>query len=344
MGGNAIKIAPTRRFTKAEYDELCLEVHAKFKAYNWRYRYHIIDSYFEKSDFGDMDILVEKAPRSTLNGTTGTWLPVAFIEMFPSKEVVTNGDVISLEYKGFQLDFIQVSGDIFNFAKTYFAWNDLGNLMGKTARRMGLKYGWQGLSYTLRDGIGDKVGEIPVTKIPEEAVRFLGYDWDRMQKGFKNLEEIFEFTASSKYFDPNAYSLENLNHVDRIRDKKRTTYQEFLTWLDKNGKKEPGIVIPDPSYYLHTIRRSFPEFAMKYDLLNAQVAKRAKVRQKFNGDIVSEITGLKGKDLGDFMREFRAWFVREEDLHDYVLYVSSPVLKLAISDFHGLLIKKKILS
>ena len=79
---------------------------------------------------------------------------------------------------------------------------------------------------------------------------------------------------------------------------------------------------------------------MLYDLAQAQLEKRAKVKAKFNGVIVSELTGLKEKELGNFMLQWRSWFKNECDFQDYILYASSTALTEAITEFHKKLVSK----
>lgn len=332
MGGNAIKTVPIRRFSKEEYTALAAEVKEKLESdYEFlSVRWHIIDSYSEKETFGDMDILISRPAK-----VKWKWNGEAFTRMFPSKEVHNNGDVTSLEYKGFQIDFIQCPHEEYEFSKTYFAWNDLGNLIGKTARQLGLKYGHQGLVYTIRDGLGDKLGEITVTLDPKLALEFLGYDWARYQKGFNNLEEIFEYVVSSKHFNADLYLLENLNSVDRVRDKKRATYTAFLEWIkDKNLPRDSTKLVSN--WYVPEIRKAFPEFSMQYDLKQAKLRKTTLAKEIFNGHRVASVTGLQKEELGAFMLKFRTWFKSEDDMFDYILHMGEWGIEEAIRTFQKL--------
>jgi hypothetical protein len=57
-------------------------------------------------------------------------------------------------------------------------------------------------------------------------------DSNRYKEGFDELSDIFEFVSKSPYFNPDKYKLENISSKGRVRDKKRTTYQEFLKYCD----------------------------------------------------------------------------------------------------------------
>jgi len=138
-----------------------------------------------------------------------------------------NGGVTSFDYKGFQIDLIHTTHEKFDYALSYFSWNDCGNLVGKLAHRFGLKHGHDGLFLSLHDG-HNKFGSILLTENHDDTLKFLGLDVKKFKNGFDNLEEIFAFVAASPNYSPDWYLLENITSAGRIRDKKRDTYRKFL--------------------------------------------------------------------------------------------------------------------
>lgn len=113
----------------------------------------------------------------------------------------------------------------FQTCRDYYTYNDLGNLIGRVAHKMGMKFGHLGLLYPLRDG-DHLIAELVVTRDTRQALEFMGYDFDRWNQGFDQLTDIFEFAASTPYFNPEAFTLENLNHRNRTRNRKRNTFIE----------------------------------------------------------------------------------------------------------------------
>ena len=299
MGGNCLKKTFTRRYQRDEYFELCDKVTARLWKFGYFYNTHIVDAYHSKDSFGDMDIIY-----TTFNDRP---LYVEDVQlMFPeSKEIVRNTHVISFEMCEFQIDMIHCPHNEYWYSKGYFSYNDVaGNLVGKIAHRFGLKHGHDGLSLEVRDD-NHVYGRVYLTQDFDTALEFLGLDVDRYQQGFDTLEEAFEWVSASKFFSPDDYELENLSHAGRIRDKKRTTYQKFLAWT----KTRQFDVINVEKGWINNqdfIYSNFPSIRDEVERLAANVAVDRYVKNKFNGKIVSELTGLTGKELGLFMKHLRS--------------------------------------
>lgn len=302
MGGNALKHTQTSRLTAAEYHQLAAKVVATL-AQAWpEARPHLVRSYANKPDFGDMDVIVD-----------GTGVPQDVAEqlreLFGSQEVVHNGPVWSCDVDGFQLDLIRMSAQDYATAVDYFAYNDCGNLMGRIARRLGFKYGHQGLSYLLREGT-HLVAEVEVSRDPESIFKFLGfverqYDYRRFCRGFKTLEGMFAFVAASKFFDKTAYALEDRNHTARTRDRKRASYRAFLEWLAE-GRVESGPSAGMPhDHHRSRAKMMFPDFAMRLNAAEQAHAAAKRRKEIFNGQAVSALTGRTGKELGALMAQLR---------------------------------------
>ena len=62
---------------------------------------------------------------------------------------------------------------------------------------------------------------------------FFDYDYDKFQNGFDEIEEIFDFIISSKYFSYDVYQYENLNRIDRKRNKRRKSYNKFFILFNR---------------------------------------------------------------------------------------------------------------
>jgi hypothetical protein len=331
MGGNALKTVAVHRLSAHEYASLSGRVLAVLQAELPAARPHLVRSVRNKADFGDMDVLVDRAglpadPASELR------------RLFGSREVVHNGPVYSGEVDGFQLDLVTVESAHYAASVDYFAWNDAGNLMGRVARRLGFKYGHSGLTYQLRDG-DYLVSDVEVSSDIPRVFAFLGYDAPgadhaAYQSGFDALEDMFVFVSKSRFFDPTAYALESRNHTARARDRKRVSYRRFLEWL-KAFSPTPGPQAgTDPLLHLNRAEREFPAFAAALAEARADLAASRERRCRFNGELVQSWTGLEGRALGGLMARcrmdfdggasaFDSWLlgVEEETLRRYVLSV-----------------------
>lgn len=300
MGGNALKNCITRRYTADEYFLLCTDVIQMLESDSVIQNKRVIPAYTTKPTFGDADILYSTTHDYHLTATAAK-------AIFPdSKQIVQNTDVISLEHREFQVDLIHAPALTYEYAYNYFSWNDCGNLVGKIARRFGLKHGHRGLTLPLRDG-DNEFAEILITADHSAMLRFLDLDVDQFAAGFNTLEDMFDWVSSSKYFNPSSYALENVSHYGRTRDKKRATYQEFLKWL--GGWSAPALdMSSDKQYYLEQIFDSFPSAYSKYSESVRNLAVQKYLRTKFNGELVASLTGLQHKPLGVFMSHLRQQF------------------------------------
>lgn len=319
MGGSALKNTPTRRYKKAEYVALTEEILEKLDDYFYDSSeligYEVIPAYNEKETFGDMDIIY----------TTYDNIPLTvdiFTKLFAPKEIIRNSNVTSLEFKEFQIDFIHSPVGEFDYALSYFSYNDCGNLVGKLARRFGLKHGHGGLVLPLRDG-NNMFGEVTLALDHDRTLAFLGLDVDQFNAGFDNLSQIFEFIAASPHYNPDDYKLENVSSAGRVRDKKRETYQKFLAF-GENWKGERIPKVDDKSIYLERIFQEFPGAHSEYKQKMYELATQKFIKDKFNGDLVSEWTGLSEKELGLFMRKLRDDFYFKPE---NIVYLSVDQLK-----------------
>lgn len=326
MGGNALKSIETRRMLASEYQvQVPLVLSTIAQVAGADRPMCVVDAYRQKPDFGDMDVLV-----------AGEGLPSDFrqklAKAFASREFVPNGDVTSFDRDGFQIDVIQVPARSFDFARSYFAWNDLGNLVGRIAHKMGAKYAFLGMYVPLRDG-DHMFAEVDVTHDVDAALTFLGYDAKRFRAGFDSLEDIFRFTASTPYFDPAIFLLENRNATSRRRDSKRKTYNAFLSWLDDpqglaRYRAEQGLSMSgwyqwpeSKSVWLKPMREAFPEFGDRLDVALSRKARYDMAKGLFNGDRVAKLTGLSGKELGEVMRSMRQAHRTQDELIEWALRV-----------------------
>lgn len=329
MGGNALKNTETRRYQRDEYLALEAEVLARLRADFPGRRIEAIRAYREKDSFGDMDILLEN---DNIHQDLYNFRDLSryVIERFCSKQAVQNGGVVSFEYKEFQIDLIGTSSNNFETSVNYFAWNDLGNLMGRIAHKLGFKYGHEGLSMTFRDG-DYQYAEINLSKDPKAIVEFLGYDYERFAKGFDTVQEIFDFTVSTEFFNRDIYALENRNHTSRTRDRKRKTYNQFLTWIETApglnaypwaSVKEQG----GREYKQQFIARAyqfFPAFKAQHEKVKAGFELWRDSKRNYNGDLVREWTGLENQELGAFMKFLKTYHIEVMGREAFQLFTVS---------------------
>jgi len=264
--------------------------------------------YSNKESFGDADILVS---------TEGFNLPMReyIVETFNPNEIFHNGNCWSFDYKELQVDVITVSAEDFDSNEMYLSYNDLGNFIGRIAQGFGLKYGQEGLWYE-HYFKGMNIGRIQISKNYRDIYKFLGLSYERWEQGFEELEDIFEYIATSPYFNWDSFQLSRLNKVNRERNFKRKSYMSFLEWIDKNVADDDHlyefkkITYTDKSAYLDMIDESFPDanLSMEIRRLEYLECKKLYIKSKFNGGDVMRKYNITGKELGDALTGFKNSF------------------------------------
>lgn len=109
---------------------------------------------------------------------------------------------------------------------------------------------------------------------------------------------MFKYVLSSPYFDPSIYLYENLNHINRTRDRKRKTYNMFLEYISKIPFKEPYKLTQTPYYYVY---RSYPHIREEAQRALRNHLNHISVREALLSTLKSEIYKLEGKELGEAM-------------------------------------------
>jgi hypothetical protein len=265
----------------------------------------------EKETFGDLDVLVSN------NHITieefHVKLKQIFLDKFEIQGFVSNSNIISYSIDNKQIDFIFTDIWAMPISYVYFSNNDFGNLLGRIARGLGLKFGHDGLHLPLVKN-GNVIEEIRLSHNTRMILLFLGFSSndihyffnDPYDLGFKTFEEMFEFVTRSKYFDGSKYDLDKLDQQNRIRNKKRKTYMNFIEWLNNNPEyknKRPMDVIYFPSIEMQALEYFNCIEDYFYSIYNYELKNY--IAKKFNGNLVRELTGFEGKELGNKIKELK---------------------------------------
>lgn len=262
-----------------------------------------VQFYRQKETHGDCDLLILNT------GNLGNIVDKLKEKFGP---VHNNGNVYSFEYDNYQVDIIPQPTSNWSSCADFFDYDPSGNLMGKIAHKFGLKYGFQGLVYPFRTFSGRLTTDIVISKDSRKIFDFLGFDYDVYLKGFDTVEEIFEYVMTSKYFCVDNFLMDNLNHIDRKRNAKRQTYQGFLEYVNtKPIESMKSYTFKSKSEYIDIIDDYFPESRFKEQLekLNNTDQDNKLISEKFNGDLVMQWTGLKNKELGQCLIEFKNYVI-----------------------------------
>ena len=287
MGGNVFP-GKTRRYNRAEY--LAIEEYLSDSVFSALFEKFEVCPYLpSKETFGDMDVVCVPAGPLDIDRLK---------DWFETDHVKRNGDCYSLVYEELQIDII-VSNELeYEFHRNYLGVFDRGNFVGKVAHMLGLKFGHDGLFLPVRSSDSHKLGDIVLTRDPRVAEDFLDI---KPLVNAQSFQDVFDNVVASKYFNPEVFLLENNNAVARIRDKKRPSYHQFLELCETLPAREYFPRSADKAQYLPMIFDAFPNAKEEYRVLFAKKEKLDALKLIFNGDLVSEYTGLTGKELGQFM-------------------------------------------
>jgi len=301
MGGKALKQKgfDTVRLSTDELENKYHQVKTVFERYG--IITHNVNFYTNKQTHGDLDVLVNITPNTRVS------FEQIIKENFTSKCILRNGAVVSFELDNFQVDLIPVSHKNWGVAKTFFDYDPTGNLMGKVAHRFGLKYGFCGLVYPFRNFNGRNSVDITVSLDNAQIFDFLGYSYEKYNKGFKSLEDVFEYIINGRYFNNQIFDFEKLTHTDRKRNLRRDTYQQFLKYIKENDTKSNFVFNTKDSYFDY-IDSFFPEAKLKetFQKLKQEDDLNKVCAEKFNGHIImNNFPELYGRELGDAITLFK---------------------------------------
>jgi hypothetical protein len=308
MGGNALQ---GRRIHVSEYKELCDEVLKMLNTIEGNFKFKVIPSYAAKEEFGDVDIIATNWDYTTSHKVLSIFGNPEHVSTPRNPEHIYP---LSFKYKGVQIDIIPVHAKSYDIALTYFSYNDLGNLMGKIARRFGLKYGHEGLVMPLYHATNTsyKLGDVTLSIDPGRIFNFLGFDYKKFLEGFDSLGDIFDFVVNSDFFQKDVFSYEKMNSAARARDKKRPTYTSFLKYIEPL----PFVIKstdPFPTWGTLWFFTIFPEALPKYmELLQDYEECKTYTEAIDNTDVLRWIledlqVSLVGKEIGDFLKFARIY-------------------------------------
>jgi hypothetical protein len=235
-----------------------------------------------------------------------------FKDVFSTDDVHHNGEIWSILYKDFQVDFITTNNEEFSFCSNYFCQPaDRANFSGKVAHILGLKFGHDGLWLPIRVNDSHKLGDVLLTRDPLEAEAFL--DIKPLEK-WDTFRDVFDNIVASKYFNPHTFALLNNTSISRVRDKKRPYYHKFLELCESLPPKKWFHRVNNKCIHLPLIFEAFPSAKVEFDSLWKIKNEADIIRGRFNGELVSQWTGYTGENLGKVMKDIKNNLSREQIL------------------------------
>lgn len=312
MGGSALLIK-TRRYNKNEYNVLKEIIETTWST-KLKTKVKVVKSYSSKESFGDIDVLVEIVGdrQNMINKIKSNLI---------FDEIVINGNIISINQNDFQVDLILTPANEFYIAEVFFSFNDLSIMIGRLAKSRNLTFGSDGLFIEVYIN-KNKIGKFLLTKDPMKIFNILGLDYHRYLKGFDTIIDVFEFVASSIYFDSAIFEPKNENSENRRRDKKRKNYMMFQEWL----KTKSSINLKKPSMYdtIEEMNTLFPDLLSKILEECKRVILNKFVNNIFSGTDAMYLTDLKGSEFGKIFGDFKKNF-KDVNLYNLCVLLNGKV-------------------
>ncbi|MCA9709062.1 MAG: hypothetical protein KDK70_24670 [Myxococcales bacterium] len=302
MGGNLFKLG---RKPRDEYLEIEADVRRVLDPLLGD-GYRIPRYYASKPDFGDMDVVVRTESTAAAGGVEA--FRAALCERLAITRTKSVGHVFSTAYRDLQVDYFTRPAAVFEATYHYLSFNDLGNIIGKICKRLGLKYGEDGLSYVFRRPSQPSYKQaLLVSRDWPRILAFLGLDVPAWEAGFDTLEQMFAWVVRSPWFSVAPYDERDRDRTTERRARQRRTMARFVEWLAAEGVEQRCTYRPERDAYVPEIAAAFPEAGLPEALAHEREAEAEAIalREKWSGDLVRDWTGLEGKALGAFIRRFR---------------------------------------
>ena len=323
MGGNLFQLG---RKPRAEYLEIEADVRRCLDGLVGD-GYRIPRYYASKPDFGDLDVVLSRAATDALGGFEAFRTAIAAaLDIRQSKNA---GHVYSTVVRDLQVDYFVREPELLEPTYHYLSFNDLGNLIGKIYRRLGLKYGQDGLEYVFRREHNESyVRDLPISRDWPRILAFIGLDVPAWQAGFDTLEQMFTWVVASPYFSVAPYQQTSRTTEKRAADRK--TMARFFTWLETERVEKRYEYLEDRERYIPMITAAFPDAGLEQLIAREREAEAdaERLREKFNGNLVRVWIGLEAKELRAFMRRFKEAFS-----DDALLRMSADEIRVAVEAF-----------
>lgn len=323
MGGKALSIQ-TERISIEKYEQISYEIVTYFsKEYSDKNCYFMIPTHIRnKESFGDLDVIMSYE-ESDENLNIKKDVKEFIKSIFNPQSLVVNHNVISFDYKNFQIDIIIVPIKHAQSTFTYMCYGDASNIIGRIANRFGFKYGMDGFFFKY------KGYEKLLTSNLRDAMTILGFDSKKFFDGFNDNMELFEWIKQSKYFDPYIFKSNN-------DDMKRSTYLQFLDYVKDLDFKMPYFRFrKNPEEYIGLISTWYPQIIEFTFEIDAMLKERELVANKFNGNLIMQkYPDLYGINLGKVLNMFHQ-YISHTKLQTFSEYIIKNEDNVIWDEFHN---------
>lgn len=254
----------------------------------------------DKPDHGDVDIvlpqsIVDRHGDAALAAMVGAAVGVEHVHY---REDCRNPIVfvgLRLPEGIFQVDLIGVPDELVDFAHGVLSWGDLGVMIGRVAREMGITFGMNGLRVPLRVPSAQS-RSILLTSDFDDALKHLGLDPVRHRAGFDDIVASADWLADGAYFDPKIYDPSRTTSEARRRSRVRSSQPALVEYLKSRPGRHEWPEVSGPSAMQEDmVRETVERFGKTLEVETARaemIASTVREETHFSLDAVSAATGV----------------------------------------------------
>lgn len=320
MGGSVFsEYADAVRIDREEHDEIASKVASVLS--DLEIDASPIPALRSKTSFGDVDMVVSRAQTHRGLPESGDELVSALavrdsqIAQALGADAYHRGNIrnpalhmlIAGRNGPVQLDLMSIEDNLLEFATRHLSWGDAGAMAAAIAQQMGLKAGMNGLAIAVN--IGASRHRLPLSLDYDQTLELLGLDSAVHRRGFDTINDVYEWLAAGRYFNPRLWSHEWMTNRTRHRALKRDSYVGLYEWLEH---KRPAANYDwgeargaRTAEWIDHLLDTYPEArAELHRLQNMSMAPQG-LRAFFNGDVVRQYVDVDNESLQHVMNNLR---------------------------------------
>jgi hypothetical protein len=279
----------------------------------------------DKEDYGDIDFLVESDNKILLEGRTLSaedqdfWKLVKVALTAELHEKRGQSHSFGIPILGVSGAYVQVDIELSPGNGTIdsldlFAWTrfmkgdaDLLQIIGVTHRPLGLTCNDRGLHVRLEqiEPYDKKKALLFLTRDPDKAMVFYGFDVKKYHEGFTSETELFDWVADGRYFSRQTFDERKERSTDRSRQLKRPMYRRFV----EEYMSIPTVGIRRPCTRQDVLDEAIKTFNVRAEYNEMVAAHNAKVAEEELWRKIKDTIPAEGKALASAVRALHRWVV-----------------------------------
>ena len=278
-----------------------------------------------KEDYGDIDFLVEGDNKISVEGRTLSaedqdfWTLVKdalTAELYEERGQSHSFGIPILGVSGayVQVDVELCPGngttdglDLFEWTRFMKGDADLLQIVGIMHRPLGLTCNDRGLHVRLKqiEPYDKKKALLFLTRDPDEAMVFYGFDVKKYHEGFTSELELFDWVADGRYFSRQTFEERKERSTDRSRQSKRPMYRRFV----EEYMLSPTVGIRRPCTRQEVLDKAIETFNIQAEYNEMVATHNAKVAEEELWKKIKDTIPAEGKALASTVRALHRWVV-----------------------------------